>query len=121
MPKKRLAARASTALENSGLLQDYDRYHQNTDADGVPVGDPEKIGTLRGYTYSKRQSSGYTTVDIPGNVRSKTTRPINMLVVASDCELPVVAFGDLVDVGGALLTVTEADNSAGITLTLRLE
>lgn len=104
---------ASALAQAGGLWTPY--YRQPVDANGVPTGEPTRIGCLLGKTYTKGQAS-LIRVDVPGVVASKDVTRFEG--VLSGNTAPQI--GDLLCTGGKRIKImsVNADSAPLIVVTL---
>lgn len=90
-------------------------YRKPVDANGVPMGDPTRIGCLLGKTYTKGQTN-LIRVDVPGVVASKDVTRFEG--VLSGSAMPQI--GDLLCTGGLRIKImsVNADSAPLVVLTL---
>lgn len=92
-------------------------YRQAMDANGVPEGEPKRIGCLLGKTYSKGLASALR-VDIPGVIATKDVTRFEG-VLAAGCSTPRV--GDTLGIGGARIAILTVNADASPLLVLTLD
>lgn len=92
-------------------------FRQAADPNGVPEGEPQRIGCMLGVRYTRGQMSAIT-IDIPGVIiRPETPRFEGVL--AGGCEPP--RQGDSICVGGKQVNVLDVMNQAPPLYVLTLE
>ncbi len=92
-------------------------YRQAVDANGVPEGEPMRIGCLLGKTYSKGLASALR-VDIPGVIATKDVTRFEGLLARS-CSMPKM--GDALGIDGKRIGILTVNADAYPLLLLTLD
>ena len=92
-------------------------YRQPADANGVPVGEPVRIGCMLGMRYVRGQMSAIT-IDMPGMIVRPDT-PRFEGVLADGCPPP--AQGDKLCIGGVMMNVLDVTAAAPPLYVMTLE
>ena len=114
--KGRQAAQVAAALCKAGAKW-TPIYRRQKDANGMPMGEPERIGCMLGVRYVRGEMSAIT-IDIPGVVvRPDTPRFEGML--ANGCAMPEK--GDALCIGGVHVRILDVMSQAPPMYVLTLE
>lgn len=97
-----------TALRDLGAA-DCNVKRVPADANGVPTGEAQVIGSLYGVAYRKGYTNGGVRIDLPGIVATDTTR--RFACVASDTVTPKE--GDTITIDGRDVQVIDAGIQPG--------